>query len=73
MILKTMSIEKEQVSEVFLTHLFSMPRFSILNEGMGIIHISGEKGALEKIVRHYRLKVLFWSSDREVSKELTQE
>ena len=66
MILKTMSLSKDEIPEIFLTHLFDLPHLSILNEGMGVIHISGEKSALKKLVQRYRLKVLLWSSDREV-------
>ncbi len=78
-IMKTVGINREHLLQPFVDQLMGgdikVPSqdgvwytafFSVLNEGMGILWVTGAKKDVCNLVRGHKLTAIYWSSDREV-------
>lgn len=67
MLIQTASLDRNYVSDTMITTMLESG-FSLINEGMGLVHLSGEVQSLHDFIRRHRLKVIFWSSERETKR-----
>ena len=65
MLIQTASLDRDSVSDTMITAMFERG-FSIINEGMGVVHVTGRATLIREYVKFYKIPVFFWGKERDI-------